>query len=54
MPLPGALLDEDYVRGRKGIDKECSLFPDERWLPLSDVVPDVSQYDVHFVQLGNR
>jgi hypothetical protein len=38
----------------KGINKECGLFPDEWRLPLGDVIPDVSQYDVHFVQLGNR
>jgi hypothetical protein len=51
--LPGALLDEDHVFWEVR-NKECSFFPDEWWFLPSDMVPDVSQYDVHLVQLGNR
>jgi hypothetical protein len=38
----------------KGIDMECGVFPDEWWIMLSDVVPDVSQYDIHLVLLSDR
>ena len=37
----------------KRVNKERGFFPDEWRFLLSDVVPDVSQDDVHLVHLSN-